>query len=221
MPADRSRRHSRAAGPRAFSDAWHGTEGLDGILITHRHPDHLDPEHAAALVEANPDAAVRAPTDTDEAVRLSGVQHVVPGAKFAVGRLQVQVVGGDHAVIHDDIPRVRNVGYVITHPEEPTLFHPGDALESTPPSIDVLALPIMAPWSAMKEQVEFVRGFDGLKTVIPIHDELLADRGRELFTRQITNLTGYELTWLRESGPYEITVSEPERDISTQEFVSG
>ena len=31
---------------------------LDAILVTHQHPDHLDPEHVPALIKANPQARV-------------------------------------------------------------------------------------------------------------------------------------------------------------------
>ena len=34
--------------PGNFSDAWHGLTDLDAVLVTHRHPDHLDPaDHGA------------------------------------------------------------------------------------------------------------------------------------------------------------------------------
>ena len=36
--------------PGNFSDAWHGLTDLDAILVTHKHPDHLDPEHLPALL---------------------------------------------------------------------------------------------------------------------------------------------------------------------------
>ena len=39
--------------PGNFSDAWHGLTDLDAVLLTHQHPDHLDPEQLPALLTAN------------------------------------------------------------------------------------------------------------------------------------------------------------------------
>ncbi|PKQ22302.1 MAG: Zn-dependent hydrolase, partial [Actinobacteria bacterium HGW-Actinobacteria-5] len=36
--------------PGNFSGEWHGLTDLDVILVTHLHPDHIDPEYAPALV---------------------------------------------------------------------------------------------------------------------------------------------------------------------------
>lgn len=109
----------------------------------------------------------------------------------------MEAVGGNHAVIHADVPRVHNIGFVLRAEGEPVFFHPGDALDSAPAGVDVLALPIMGPWAAMKEHVEFVRALDVPQFSIPIHDELLSDRGRELLSRQIGNLTGTKFISLR------------------------
>lgn len=183
--------------PGAFSDLWHGTGSLDGVLITHQHADHVDPDNALALLEANPQATVHTADDVHDAVELPAAEPVAPGATFRIGGVEVEAVGGNHAVIHQDIPRIHNIGYVLRAEGEPAFFHPGDALDAAPSGIDVLALPIMGPWAAMKEHVEFVRALGSPEYSIPIHDELLSDQGRALLSRQIGTLTGTEVISLR------------------------
>lgn len=207
--------------PGSFSGLWHEVTDLDAVLITHQHPDHVDPEHALRLLERNPQAAVRTAEDVHEVVQLPGAQPARPGQTFAVGEVEVEAVGGDHAVIHEDIPRIHNIGYLLRAEGEPALFHPGDSLETAPAGVEVLALPIMGPWAAMKEQVEFVRalgranadagngtGSEQVPRVsIPIHDELLSDRGRALLNRQIGRLTGTEILSLRDGGSYDFSTT--------------
>lgn len=183
--------------PGAFSDLWHGTQHLDGILITHQHPDHVDPDHAPQLIETNSEAVVYVASDVHNVVDLPRAQALTPEQEVTIGGVTVQTVGGDHAIIHDDIPRVHNLGYVLHAEGEPVFFHPGDALDAAPEHVDVLALPLMGPWAAMKEHVDFVRALDDPTYSIPIHDELLSDRGRGLLSRQIGNLTGTEIISLR------------------------
>ena len=42
--------------PGNFSTDFEDVTGLDAVLVTHQHPDHLDPERLPALLRANPDA---------------------------------------------------------------------------------------------------------------------------------------------------------------------
>ena len=44
--------------PGNFSDAWHSLTDLDAVLVTHQHPDHLDPQNLPTLLLANPAAIV-------------------------------------------------------------------------------------------------------------------------------------------------------------------
>src|SRR5699024_9484455 len=103
-----------------------------------------------------------------------------PGSTTAVRELHVRVVGEKHAFNHDFAPIVPNAGLVLTAPDEPTLFHPGDAYDAEPGPVDILALPLNAPWAASRDTLSFVRRLRP-DVIIPIHDGLLSDAGRALY----------------------------------------
>jgi L-ascorbate metabolism protein UlaG (beta-lactamase superfamily) len=44
--------------PGNVSDSWHSLTDLDAVLVTHQHPDHLDPDNLPTLVAANASAAI-------------------------------------------------------------------------------------------------------------------------------------------------------------------
>ncbi len=179
--------------PGNFSDAWHGLTDLDAILVTHKHPDHLDPEHLPALLTANPAAKLYVEPSIDDQPSAS---PLAPEEQVAVGDVLITAVGGQHALIHRDIPRIGNVGYVLRSEGQPSLFHPGDALDTTPDGIDILAVPAYGPWAAMKETIDFVRAVGALEG-FPIHDELLSDRGRGLILNRVNEMTGTRCVDLR------------------------
>lgn len=180
--------------PGTFADGWDDLPDLDAVLITHTHPDHCDRDRLPALLAASPGALLAA--EPDVAAELSGAgyaaQPLPAGEALTVAGVRISAVGGRHAVIHDDIPRVGNVGMLVQAPDEPTLLHPGDSYETVPSGVDVLAVPLNAPWSAFKETVDFVRRV-GPRVAFPIHDGLLNDRGRALYVRQLTALGRTEL----------------------------
>ncbi len=179
--------------PGNFSDAWHGLTDLDAILVTHKHPDHLDPEHLPALLTANPAAKLYVEPSIDDQPSAS---PLAPQEQVAVGDVLITAVGGQHALIHRDIPRLGNVGYVLRSEGQPSLFHPGDALDTTPDGVDILAVPAYGPWAAMKETIDFVRAVGALEG-FPIHDELLSDRGRGLILSRVNEMTGTRCLDLR------------------------
>ena len=188
--------------PGSFADGWHGTTDLDAILITHQHVDHADPENLPALLDANPDAAVYVEPSVIDAL---GLERAVPlGADTSIdlGSVTVAAVGGLHAVIHRDIPQIGNVGLVFTAEGEPTFFHPGDSLTAVPAGIDVLGVPLLGPWAALKETVDFVHAVDAPRG-FGIHDALLSERGHQLYSTMLGKLTEIELFDLRGAQPWE------------------
>ena len=93
-----------------------------------------------------------------------------------IGGLTVLGIGAQHAEILPDLPRIANTGVLVSAGGEPTLFHPGDSYEHTPDGVDVLALPLVAPWAKISETVDFVTRVSPT-TLFPIHDSAISELG--------------------------------------------
>src|SRR6478735_4968853 len=78
---------------------------------------------------------------------------VSPGESFTAAGVPVAAVGELHAVIHDELPRFFNSGYRIEMGGQ-RLFHPGDALTGPDEQVDVLFLPVSAPWAASRDLID-------------------------------------------------------------------
>jgi L-ascorbate metabolism protein UlaG (beta-lactamase superfamily) len=181
--------------PGNFSDAWHSLTDLDAVIVTHQHPDHLDPEYVPALLAANPQARVYVEPQVADKVPLTGARPLGADSSVELGGVTISAVGGLHAVIHRDIPRIGNVGIVISASGGPTLFHPGDSLAEVPQGVDLVAIPAYGPWAAMGETIDFVRAV-GAPQGFLIHEGLLNDRGRALIGSRIPELTVTSLVTL-------------------------
>ncbi|MFE9369497.1 MBL fold metallo-hydrolase [Streptomyces sp. NPDC006711] len=179
--------------PGAFSER-DAAVGADAILVTHEHPDHFDEERLRAGLEANPGAEIwtlRSVAGKISAAFPGRVHTVGHGDAFEAAGFDLQVHGELHAVIHPDIPRITNIGFLV----DGLLFHPGDALTVPDHPVDTLMLPVMAPWNKISEVIEYVREVKP-RRAIDIHDALLTDLARPIYDSQIGSLGGAEHTRL-------------------------
>jgi L-ascorbate metabolism protein UlaG (beta-lactamase superfamily) len=124
------------------------------------------------------------------------------GEDFEVGGVHVAPVGERHAYNHPKMPQIPNVGYVVRAEGEPTLFHPGDAYDAEPGPVDVLAHPLNAPWCASRDSIEFVSRI-APRYFVPIHDALLSERGKRMYSGHIENFADVDALTLRYLGDGE------------------
>ncbi len=159
----------------------------DAVLVTHEHADHLDVDALLAALAERTHVEVWAPAAVVAALQARGVElqrlhEAVPGTAVSVLGHDVDVVGGVHAAIHADLPRIANVGYVV----DGAVLHPGDAFVELPPGahVHVVLTPVSGPWLKLAEIVDWVRAVQPA-VVVPIHDALLSPVGRASVLRQL------------------------------------
>lgn len=186
--------------PGTYSTDFEGLRDLDAVLITHEHPDHLDLERLAALLKANPSAQLIADPGSSARLREAGLEHrtVSPGDTLTVAGTTVEVLGGEHAVIHPQLPCVHNNGYLIAD----RLFHPGDSFTVPPHPVEILLLPTGAPWLKVSESIDYLRAV-APRTAVPIHQAGLAQVHQQLHYHLFTTLapSATQLTVLDQATP--------------------
>ena len=167
--------------------AWSATDALEGaagVLVTHEHVDHVVPDQLRAALVGRPELEVWAPEGVSRTIvgdddSVASRVHVArTGERLDVAGFAVEVVGQKHALIHPDVPQAANVGYVV----DGVVLHPGDALTVPDGDVEVLLLPIAAPWLKTAEAIDYVRAV-APRRAVPIHDAILSDTGRTLLDR--------------------------------------
>jgi L-ascorbate metabolism protein UlaG (beta-lactamase superfamily) len=158
--------------PGAFSKGYEELKDIDAVLITHQHQDHVTPEILAAVRTLNPDVHVYADKDTTKMLLDGGdanVTAVSDGDSFDVDGVKVDVHGTMHAMIAAAMPGITNVGYMVAG----RFFYPGDNFTIPGVPVEILGLPVGAPWLKVSEVIEYAEAVKP-QIAIPVHDAVLA-----------------------------------------------
>lgn len=147
-------------------------DGATAILVTHEHPDHAHADNLRrtdAPIWSVGGVKASLPDDVAERVTVVSARDTID-----VG-FRVDVVGEQHAVIHEELPRVENSGYLL-RVDGRRIFHPGDALTGPGEPVDMLLLPVSAPWLKASECIDFARRTAAERNVA-IHDMVYSEAG--------------------------------------------
>jgi L-ascorbate metabolism protein UlaG (beta-lactamase superfamily) len=183
--------------PGAFTSPLDDLQNVIGVVITHEHPDHWTADHLERIQKAVPGVPIYGPEGVVKAAGGFGIIVVHPGDTVALDPFTLRFFGGEHAVIHESIPIVDNVGVLVND----QFYYPGDSY-AVPKGHDValLAAPIGAPWLKIGEAMDFVLAVKP-RQAFGTHDMTISQVGRDMGRAR--------LTWATEENGGEFLALDP------------
>lgn len=159
-------------------------ENVVAIVVTHEHPDHFDVAALGAIIAHNPSAVIVAHKAITRQLGENGetvpYRSVAAGETVTIAPFTLEFFGGEHATIHPDIPAVANLGVMIND----LVFYPGDSFVQPGRDVEVLALPVGAPWLKISEVMDYLVAVKPT-FAFPTHDAVLSEAGKQLPDRML------------------------------------
>ena len=141
-----------------------------GIIITHKHDDHCQPETIAKILaqqEYCGDVIIFKTPLISGAIAVSG------GETREVAGFKIQFFGKNHASVIEGETPCANLGFTV----DGLVTDPGDSFDVPPTTPKVLCVPVSAPWCKISESIAFIKAVKPA-VVIPVHDAVLSKLGR-------------------------------------------
>lgn len=150
-------------------------ENVVAIVITHEHPDHWTPDHLDRILQTFPGIPIFGPEGVAKAAAGYDISVVHAGDTETVEPFHLEFFGGRHAVIHESIPVIDNVGVLVNG----DFYYPGDSF-AVPEgrSVALLAAPVGAPWLKIGEAMDFMLAV-APRRAFGTHDMTLSVVGRD------------------------------------------
>ncbi|MGO4594176.1 MBL fold metallo-hydrolase [Leifsonia sp. 2TAF2] len=168
--------------PGSFTSPLTDTANAVGVVITHEHPDHWTPEQLNRVRDLSPEVTIYGPEGVAAAASDFDITVVHPGDTIEAGPFTLRFFGGTHAVIHESIPVVDNVGVLIND----SLYYAGDSFfVPEDVEVDLLAAPAGAPWMKVAETMDYVLAVKP-KRSFPIHEMVLSRAGKDMSNARLT-----------------------------------
>jgi L-ascorbate metabolism protein UlaG (beta-lactamase superfamily) len=170
--------------------------GVVGIVITHEHADHWTADVVRRILEKSPDAKILGPQGVADAADDLEVEVVAAGDIVQIGEFTLEFFGGEHAVIHESIPVIDNVGVLVND----ELYYGGDSYTVPGVEVGTLAAPVGAPWLKIGEAMDYVLAVKPTRAFY-VHDMTLSVAGKQMAAAR--------LSWATEQGGGTFTELQP------------
>lgn len=178
--------------------------GIDIVLITHEHADHLHVESLELVLKHNPNALVLTNSGVSKILKEKNIAHEIleGSAEKFFNELHIQAFDGKHEEIFEEIGQVQNTGYLIDR----RLFYPGDSFTVPKGSngaklaVEILALPVAGPWCKVPDAIRYALAVMP-KYVFPVHDgQLVGERigGSHAIPAKVLSSAGIEFVALKD-----------------------
>ncbi len=156
--------------PGAYTSAQNAITGIDIVLITHEHPDHLHTESLKQVLQNNPQAQVITNAGVGKKLDEAGIAYTVLEGRnqTEIGGVSLQAFDCAHEEVFEEIGQVQNTGYFIDN----KLFYPGDSYADPQKHVPILALPVAGPWCRIAEAIRYAIKLKP-ERAFPVHDGML------------------------------------------------
>jgi L-ascorbate metabolism protein UlaG (beta-lactamase superfamily) len=157
--------------PGDYSTGQAEVTGVDLVLITHEHGDHLHVESLKAVLANSPQAKVVTNSGVGKILAAEGIAHeVLEGvATGEFAGVPLEACDARHEEIFEEMGQVQNTGYFVAE----RFFFPGDAFKKPGKPVDILALPVAGPWCRIRDSIRYALEVRP-KKAFPVHDAGLA-----------------------------------------------
>lgn len=171
---------------------------VGAIVVTHEHSDHWTAEQLRRILEKNPRAKIFGPRGVADAAADFDVEVVAAGDVVEAGPFKLEFFGGKHAVIHESIPVIDNVGVLVND----EFYYGGDSYTVPEVEVGTLAAPIGAPWLKIGEAMDYVLAVKPQRAFY-VHDMTLSVAGKRMAADRLAWATEQGGGWFTELEPGE------------------
>lgn len=153
--------------PGSYSTQQNNVKNVNIVIITHNHQDHFQIDSLKKILTNNPQIKIITNKSIGIILEKENINFniVENGQSISEKGILIEGFGNEHALIHSSRPLIQNTGYFIAN----KLFYPGDAFINPEKQIDILALPIAAPWETLAQSIDYALELKP-KICFPVHD---------------------------------------------------
>ncbi|OGI60303.1 hypothetical protein A2641_01095 [Candidatus Nomurabacteria bacterium RIFCSPHIGHO2_01_FULL_37_25] len=160
--------------PGIYSTQQNEIKNIDIVLITHEHSDHFHIDSIKEILKNNPQIKIITNKSVGVFLEKENIAFSIleDGENYDANGVLVEGFGKDHALMHTSIPPIQNTGYFIAN----KFLYPGDSFTNPGKQVEILALPVVAPWMKLLEGIDYALLLKP-KICFPVHKAILKQPG--------------------------------------------